>query len=212
MKFLLFILLFGQALSGCNSNKEKDYFTGTINYTYTYSSDSLDADSISRLRPSASEYRYDLVNYRGRFIAQDTLTVYYSGEQNKCISETNSEKNYSCEDYSVSTDSLLSWKIYDTDEKVLGFECRVLELQKQNSLVKYHVSKEFRIAPSTYQRHRSYDWDVYGEKSGGGLILKLEHRFHFFTMKGVATSVKKVSEGFTALGINEKLFTELCKD
>ena len=69
-------------------------------------------------------------------------------------------------------------------------ECRLLEIQKSNSWVKYYVSKEQKIAPATYQHHRSYNWDVYGEKAGGGLILRSEHRFKMFTMMGIATDVK----------------------
>ena len=108
------------------------------------------------------------------------------------------------------TDSIISWKIYPANETILGQDCDILELQKKNSFVKYQVSKQYRIAPLTYQNHRSYNWDVYGQKANGGLILKSEHRFKQFTMNGIATEVKKYNEKFNALEIDEKKFTELC--
>ncbi len=197
-------------LAGCKSRSSEKYFTGTVEYAYTYSSDSLNADSIALARPFKSDFRYDLTDYQSRFIAQDTETWYYSGKLNKCIGETNSQRNYTCEDYSVVTDSVLSWKIYDTDEKVLGKACRVLEIQKKNSRVIYYVSKEEKIAPATYQQHTSYNWDVYGEKAEGGLILRSEHRFKLFAMMGIATHLKSYDDSFVALELKEKLFAEIC--
>ena len=105
---------------------------------------------------------------------------------------------------------MLSTKLYDTDEKVLGYSCKILELQKRNSRVKYYVSNDLKIAPATYQRHRSYNWDVYGEKANGGLILKLEHQFKTFTMSGIATSVKIMNENYSALGMSDKELEEFC--
>lgn len=203
--FLIAIL----TIQSCN-NKSK-YFTGTVEYSYTYSSDSLNADSLSKIRPSKSSFRYDLNNYQSRFFAKDTETYYYSGRTNKCIAEINNQKNYTCEDYGIVTDSVLSWKIKDTNEKVLGQSCMILEIQKKNSRVQYYVSKEMKIAPATYQKHKSYNWDFYGEKATGGLILKSEHRFKNFTMKGIATNFNIHNQNFVALEIDERLFATICK-
>jgi hypothetical protein len=197
-------------IPACN-NEDKKYFTGTIEYTYTYSSDSLNTDSLTKERPAKGIFRYDENNYQSRFINTDTLTYYYSGTMNKCIAEAGSTKKYECEDYGVMTDSVLAVKEYVTEEKVLGHSCRILELQKKNSLVKYYISTNLKIAPATYRLHKSYNWDDYGEKSNGGLILKLEHRFKSFTMSGIATSLKVMNDGFSALEINDTLFSQICK-
>ena len=99
----------------------------------------------------------------------------------------------------------------DTDEKILGYACKILEIQKKNSWLQYWVSNDLRIAPPTYRTHRSYNWDFYGEKANGGLILKSEHRFSYFTMKGIATTINKMDGDFKALEIDEKLFYQFCK-
>lgn len=192
-------------------NEDKKYFTGTIEYAYTYSSNILNADSLTKERPSKGIFRYDENNYQSQFINTDTITYYYSGSLNKCIAEAGSIKKYECEDYGVMTDSVLTVKEYATEEKVLGHSCRILELQKKNSLVKYYVSTDLRIAPATYKLHKSYNWDVYGTKANGGLILKLEHQFKVFTMRGIAGEIKEGHQKFKALEINESLFTEICK-
>lgn len=195
---------------GCNKPGKK-YFTGTIEYTYTYSSDSLNADSLAKTRPSKGLLRYDTVNYQSKFIGTDTIVYYYSGRFNKCLSETDHLGNYACEDYGVFTDSVLSYRLIDTDEKILGYSCTILEIQKKNSWLRYYVSNELKIAPATYRKHISYNWDLYGDKAGGGLILRSEHRFKYFTMKGIATAIGARSAGFKALEIDEKLFSQFCK-
>lgn len=207
---LRYILYAVAALSACKTKSDQPYFTGSIEYAYTYSSNLLNADSLTATRPVKSSFRYDLENYQSGFYGKDTSTWYYSGKLNRCIGKQSSQPEFTCEDYGTFTDSVLSWKLYDTDEKIMGHACRVLEMQKANSWVKYHVSRELILAPDTYRRHRSYNWDVYGEKGGGGLILKSEHRFTYFTMQGIATSVTQYGADFTALELNRRLFSELC--
>jgi len=205
---ILFILVVNMA--GCNSNKEEKYFAGEIVYTYTYESNILNTDSLAKERPVKGIFRYDLNNYQSRFMGKDTFTYYYSGTLNKCLSQSSNSQKFECEDYGINTDSVLSWKIYPADEILLGQNCDILELQKRTSFVRYYVSKEQRVAPATYQKHKAYNWDVYGEKANGGLILKLEHRFKNFIMKGTAIEVKNYDEKFKALEMDENNMIEIC--
>ena len=209
LAYIPFIILV--VLSGCSNKKEKGYFSGEISYTYSYASDSLNVDSVSRIKPSKGFFRYDTANYQSRFTGADTFTYYYSGSLNKCLSQSGSTKKYECEDYSILTDSVLSVKDYATDEVILGHSCRILELQKKNSWVKYYYATDLRIAPATYKNHKAYNWDVYGIKANGGLILKLEPRFNKFVMSGIADSLSIWEGDFKALEIKESLFSEICK-
>lgn len=207
--FLISLLLF--AYTGCVKKAKEKYFTGTVEYTYTYISDSLNTDSLKRLRPANGYFRYDTGNYQSRFTGADTFTYYYSGNLNKCLSEPGSSKKYECEDYSIMSDSVLSVKDYSTKEEILGYPCRILELQKKNSRVKYYYTTDLRVAPLTYKNHKAYNWDVYGTKAGGGLILKMEHRFSKFVMSGLADNLSIKKGDFKALEIEESLFSEICK-
>lgn len=198
-------------MAACNNKKDTNYFTGQISYTYSYTSDSLNADSLSGIRPFRGIFRYDTSNYQSRFTGVDTFTYYYSGVLNKCLSAPGLSKEFECEDYSKETDSVISVKDYPTDEKILGYPCRILELQKKSSWVKYYYATDLHIAPATYKNHKAYNWDVYGIKAKGGLILKLEHRFKKFVMSGVADSLLILEADFKALEINESLFSVICK-
>jgi len=204
--FFLLILF----IAGCKDPGNK-YFTGTIEYEYSYASDSLNVDSLTKTRPSKGVLRYDTLNYQSRFTGVDTNTNYYSGLLNKCLSQTNHSGNYECEDYGLFTDSVISYKIIDTDEKILGYSCKILEVQKKNSWLQYYFSNELKIAPATYRQHASYNWDFYGEKANGGLILKSEHRLKYFTLKGIATAIDIKAGNFKALEIDQNLFAEICK-
>lgn len=204
----LFFCLLG--LTNCADNKSREYFTGELEYTYSYESNVLSVDSLAKERPHKGTFRYDLNDYQSRFIGQDTVTYYYSGNLNKCISESNSQRNYACEDYGVLTDSVFMYKLSETDEKILGYSCKILEMQKSNSWVKYYVSNELKIAPATYKKHRSYNWDIYGKKTEGGVILKSEHRFKNFVMKGVVTKIKAHSGDFSALEMGKNKMNEIC--
>jgi hypothetical protein len=127
------------------------------------------------------------LNYQSQFIGADTNTNYYPGILNKCLSQTNHSENYECQDYGAFTDSVISHRIIDTDEKILGYSCKILEVQKKNSWLQYYFADELKIAPTTYDKHASYNWDFYGEKANGGLILKSEHRLKYFTLKSLRT-------------------------
>lgn len=48
------------------------------------------------------------------------------------------------------------------------------------------------------------------KRQKGGLILKLEHWFKNFTMKGIATDLIKQEQKFMALEIGEKIMIALC--
>ncbi|HRE37934.1 MAG TPA: hypothetical protein PK092_05800 [Chitinophagaceae bacterium] len=212
MRYLSYItIVLIAVLVACSNKKRTNYFSGQISYTYSYTSDSLNTDSISAIRPSQGVFWYDTSNYQSRFIGADTFTYYYSGKLNKCLFEPGSSKEYECEDYSKETDSVVYVKDYPTDEKILGYPCRILELQKKSSWVKYYYATDLQIAPATYKNHKAYNWDVYGIKTNGGLILKLEHRFNKFVMHGLANSISIKKDDFKALEINESLFSEICK-
>lgn len=210
MKKLIAFLVLLLVLS-CKRPETK-YFTGIVEYAYTYASDSLNADSLAKVRPAEGILQYDTLNYKSVFISSsDTNANYYSGLYNKCLSQTNYLGKYECLDYGAFTDSIISYKIIDTDEKILGYSCKILEVQKKNSWLQYYFSNDLKIAPATYRRHVSYNWDFYGEKAKGGLILKSEHRLKYFTLKGIATSLHQRDDNFKALEIDDNLFSQYCK-
>lgn len=187
MKPAYFILIIA-LIAGCRQKSK--YFTGVIDYKYSYTSDSLNVDSLAKARPDFGTMQYANVGYyssfsrSGSLASQDELRYYYYGPSNKCLSRGRNTSY--CEDYGIANDSVLSVRVYDTDEKVLGYACRIVEMQKKTSLVKYHISRKLKANPLTYKNHKAYNWDIYGKAANGGVILKVEHIFKLFTLHGIA--------------------------
>ncbi len=190
---LFWYCLIGVALISCKKkpapNSTDKWFEGRIVYHYTYHSDSLDADSLALWKPHSGMMLFEKDNYKSVFWGKDTLTYLYLAELNKGYSYKGSGRDEQCEDYSQPTDSILSFHIYPTDDKILGYPCKVLEYQSKYFWNRYFVSTAHRLSPGSYQNHRAYNWSFYGEKTGGGIILKMEHRFGRYTMKGIALEV-----------------------
>ena len=150
--------------------------------------------------------------YQSRFFGKDTTTWYYFSLYNRCLMSVNGILDESsCEDYSINSDSVFWHKIYDTDEKILGHSCRIIEYQGRHFLNRYYVSTELHLAPNTYKYHDAYNWSFYGNKTNGGLILKMEHIFDKYTMHGIATRIIPFAEGEKAMEVGEADFRRLCR-
>lgn len=212
MKQLLFFVVL--IVASCTNNKKDKppvYFIGEVQYNYTYSSNNLNYDSLIESKPTSSIFRFDTANYQSQFIGKDTTTYYYSSHLNKAVSKTNNKMENGCDDYSLPTDSIHSYRIYDTDEKILGYPCRILEFKSNVFNTKYYVSKDLILSPLTYKKHKAYNWSFYGEQANGGLILRLEHQFKNYSMTGNAVIIKEYALSFKALEIAKKDFNKICE-
>ena len=208
----LFKLLFcalGCFVFSCQ-NHNNDYFHGQITYKYHYTSNTLNADSLNSHRIHSSVFKYDQNDYQSTFIDKDSTTYYYVSAINKCLMAINSQLQNTCEDYSKATDSILDFKVYDTNEKILGQNCRILEFQGLYFWNRFYVSKDIQISPNIYKNHKAYNWQFYGNQAAGGLILKLEHRFKNFTMHGEAVSISEMDLNQKALDISAEAVLSIC--
>ena len=187
-----------------------DYFQGEIHYKYSYETETKNLGYIISIRPKTGVFKYDLAHYQSNFYGADTMMYYYSAAANRAAHSKNGAFEVHCQDYSQNPDPLVSYKVYETDEKILGQSCKVIEFQSRSSLNKYWVSKEQFLAPATYKDHLAYNWAFYGQQARGGIILKLEHQFQEFTMKGIATKLVPYKNGERAWDISEKAFRLAC--
>ena len=177
---------------------KNNYFFGQITYAYHYESETLDIDSISNLKPRIGIFRYDLENYQSQFIGPDTTTYYYVGRVHK-VAYMDKNGNYECEDYGFPTDSIITFKKYETDIKILGQPIKVLEFQSKLFWTRYYVSKDLKISPKTYKDHIAYNMSFYGHQTDGGLILRVVHKFKNYTMIGEVISLEPFEDEFSAL-------------
>ncbi len=167
------------------------WFEGDITYQYTYSSSSLNADSLAQLRPHTGIMRFKGADYQSEFLASDTSYSVYVSSINRGYGYTNQQANEYCEDYSELTDSIIHHRVYATDTTILGHSCKVLEFQTTRALNRYYVSTTTPYHPDSYRHHKAYNWSFIGAQAEGGIVLKVEHHFGAYTMIGIATAVNK---------------------
>lgn len=230
MKYLYLCLIFSLTWGACNSpeapeqNQESTSeatsaspspsgapFQGELHYKYTYESSSIPLGYLYSVRPNTGIFAYDLKNYQSTFMGADTIRYYYSSEYNKAIFSKNHIFDASCEDYSVNPDSLLFYKVYDSEELILGQRCMVIEFRSASTFNRYHVSKEHFLAPDTYKKHVAYNWAFYGEQADGGIILRVEHHFPQFVMMGEITKMVEYTNGERAWDIKDQVFVNACR-
>lgn len=191
--FYLFLLFsFACDNSAMYMENEDDYFHGEITYRYTYQSDQLDSDSLTQVRPHTGKMLFEAQNYRSVFIGSDTSRYIYLGDVNLCYGYYSQDQTEECEDYSMYTDSILDFKVYESDTTILGLDCFVLEFQSKYFWNRYYVSETIHLNPLSYEDHHAYNWSFYGKECKGGLILAMEHRFNKFTMKGRAINIEHI--------------------
>jgi len=168
----------------------QDYFTGTIDYKYSYRSDKLDVDSLTEARPRTGRMCFGGACYESKFFGRDTSRHYYDGRTNMAFDLDGNNTVIGCEDYGINRDSVLSYEKYASAEKIQEFACEVLEFQGMYALNRYYVTKALILDPRCYQDHAAYNWAFYTEQTNGGLILRVEHEFPDFTMIGVAEKIR----------------------
>ena len=146
------------------------------------------------------------------FIGSDTITYYYKSDINKAVWKNKDKEEFECEDYGIPTDSIITFKIYPTKEKIQGQEVEVLEYQSKYFWTRYYMSKALKISPKTYKDHLAYNMSFYGDKTEGGLILKLEHRFENYSMRGDLLELKRYKPNFIAIEINKNEIINTCNN
>ena len=137
--------------------------------------------------------------YKSIFESKNKMEIYIYDNESGIAYDLTDKDSIGCEDYKMNNDSIYSYEIIETDEKVLGHEVKILEFKSKYATNKFFFSKNYKVAPHNYDKHLAYNWKFYMEKADGGVILKVEHVFKKFTMKGVATQ-------FEVQEINPKLF------
>ncbi len=208
---ILYLCFVGLSACGIkNIPTQKQLFLGRVEYDYTYTSALLNTDSLKKVKPHTGIFLYDTGHYESRFYGRDTVVYIYSGNANKAVSQTNGRWDTACEDYSVYTDTATAVRLLETTEKVQGSDCSILEFTGRYFATRYWVSKRFILSPAVYNRHNAYNWRFYAEHSGGGLILKLEHRFKQYTMHGVARKIVSGNDSHSAINKEAQQLLERC--
>lgn len=96
-------------------------------------------------------------------------------------------------------DSLISYKIEDSKEKIKGLKCKVLKIIADNGTVDYYFNPIIAIASDAYKNHKYGFWKLSLEVTNGALPLKLIADYGDVKIETVA---KKI----TPQALNDNLF------
>jgi hypothetical protein len=196
MRFFFILLSIINALSNCKTttkNERQDSFEGIIEYAYTYQSDSINIDSLKTNRPSSGQMVYKDSLYKSvfiGFIGKNTESYIYDNHTGIAFHLSISSDSIDCEDYTAQNDTVFSYQIIETGEKILGEEVNILEFVSKYATQRFYYSLKHKVAPFNYDKHLAYNWNFYKEKTNGGVLLKVEHIFKKFTMIGIATKIE----------------------
>ncbi len=193
MKYLLIFFLNVVIFFNCSTVEEFPEFEGFINYQYTYESDSLNVDTLTKYRPTSSEFYYKDSLYFSSFISKTRDSYVVNGKTGFAWYLSSETDTAVCEDYTKRTESIKTFRTLPSKETVLGYDTRILEIEGQNSTTRFWVSTDLKVNPENFAKHQAYNWYFYLQKADGGIILKTEHEFPKFTMNGIATKIIEMS-------------------
>lgn len=191
MKNLLFIFLTCLVFLNCKTEEVAD-FEGFIKYEYTYESDSLNVDTLKKHRPSLSLFYYKDSLYLSSFIGQSTDMYIVNGKTGVAYYLSGENDTIVCEDYTKQTHQIKNYNLLPSEETVLGYDTRILEIEMEDATTRFWVSTDLKVNPQNFKNHIAYNWFFYLQKADGGIILKMEHEYPTFTMKGLATQIQSM--------------------
>lgn len=200
-----------QTLADLPETGQRSWFTGKVSYAYTYTSDSLNADSLATVRTRTGEMIYAGADYLSRFRGLDTMVYLYMSALNKCYSPPHGAEPATCEDYGVPTDSVIKILLTENTDTILGEPCDRLEMTCANASHTYWVARNVKAHPGSYERHEAYNWKEYGTAAKGGIILMNEHRFTKFTMRGIATNFQHAANAGAEINAMKVVGERACK-
>ena len=169
-------------------------FVGEILYKNSFT-DLKGNDLTQRLAPVLGleqHYYTDGVNYKATDEKRDWRHLFL--QKSKTYFYFNADK--SAHKISVADIAQQNVKItkLDTREKIAGFDCKILQVDKSNTTTIYYYSALVKTDPKIFADHYFGEWNQYLEATDGAFPLKfvLTDRKNGFVWSAVATKVTKL--------------------
>ena len=177
-----------------NSEALAENFVGKILYKNSFT-DLKGNDITSRLAPVLGleqHYFTDGENYKALDEKNNWLQLFL-GKSNSYYFFS---ANKSAQKIDVSAISPQKIKIIKLDqtEKIAGYNCNLLQVEKEDSTTIYYYSSSVKIDPKLFANHYLGEWNQYLEASEGALALKFVIANHKakYIWQAVATQVTKL--------------------
>ncbi len=170
MKKRFLVLAFAFALTA--AVPDPGLFTGEILYKYSF--EDLEGKDITAIKGAelglaqrylVSDSSYKSYNENGDIIQlyQARTNMYYGFWKDKTSLQIDA-LNRSSQQYTVTH--------LNKNEKILGYDCRAIEVVTDNTSTVYYYSPEFRINSKGFEKHNFGDFNAYLKATDGALALK----------------------------------------
>ncbi|MDT7830783.1 hypothetical protein RQM59_00235 [Flavobacteriaceae bacterium S356] len=88
-------------------------------------------------------------------------------------------------------EKVISYEFKHTEEKVAGFECKLMLVKTNKTNYQYYYSDKVSINPEYYKNHHMNLWSFFMTKTNGGISLKVISESEEFKSTMIAQSVKR---------------------
>jgi hypothetical protein len=168
------------------------HFEGTIIYDLKWHDQTgeMPDDQLNRLIGQEQHYHVKGNRYRSEINGSRGMVQLYLGDDT-LYSISTSAQDIVQVNVTEAQDSVISYKIVPTDEVILGYPCKVLEIITRDGYSKYWFNDQVRIDPETYTRHAYGLWYFKLKLTNGALPLKALSENKQVRFESVARSIKK---------------------
>lgn len=183
----------------CSSfSSDNDLFVGKILYKYSFT-DLKGNDITDKLKlyfGSEQYYFIDKLNYK-TYDENNNLVQLYNSETNTYyyFSKDKTAKKF---DGATLTSQTFKVTKLDKREKIAGYDCESIQVEKDNSTTIYYFSKAIATDPKIFAKHNFGEWDKYLEATHGALTLKFIMTDHKNGYIWISTAIDVSKQKLTA--------------
>lgn len=188
MKYVLISFL---CLLNLKIAAQNEYFEGTITYDLVYQDKTGEMTDEEAKQFMGNEQKYSIKGNKYISEMNGMLSVKQICAGNDTLYSMMGGINaLMFIDTKENLDSLISYTITDTEETILGYDCKLLEIKSTEGLTRYYFSPKIVVNPEDYKNHEYGFWKFSLEVTGGALPLKSISDYEDLKLVTVAKSIE----------------------
>lgn len=189
MKYILLSFL---CLLNFKTTAQNEHFEGAIIYDIVYQDKTGEMSDEEAQQFMGNEQKFSIkgdkyasemngfLNVKQIYVGNDTLYSQMGGIN--ALMYIDAKEN---------PDSLISYKITEVDEKILGYDCQLLEIKSTEGLTSYYFNPKIVVNPEDYKNHEYGFWKFSLNVTGGALPLKSISDYEDLKLVIIAKSIDR---------------------
>lgn len=176
-----------------SSKLEAQYFEGKLTYSQSYESKlpNVTSEQFNIMMGNTSEYYIKGQNYKT--VMNGTVSEFqlYSPSENRLYNKVSVTDTLLWNDASSNPYKVIEYSIAKSNERILGYKCKVLEVVTESGKTIYYFSKKLKINPELYTNHHFGNWALFTSQTKS-LPLKVIIDNTQFRSVGVVTKIEEM--------------------